>query len=121
MWDSRTTHCNHPAKKGKLIKGASPCLKRLVGYICMTPTSFAKNLDELLVKRINAFQNGITTTHWPHEYRASSSLHSSPTYKLAKLSEEQKKILLGNKSTIDPYVKVTDNTPKTEVSDRYAS
>jgi hypothetical protein len=47
-------------------------LRRLVAYVCMTPASFATDLDVLVRKRVRAFQNAQTTTHWPHDFRPSS-------------------------------------------------
>jgi len=66
LWDSRTIHCSHPATKND--RAAAKRLKRLAAYICMTPASSAKNLEELAKFRVLAFQKGITTTHWPHEF-----------------------------------------------------
>jgi len=66
LWDSRTIHCSHPATRNDPTSAKR--LKRLAAYICMTPASSAKNLAELAKYRILAFQKGITTTHWPHEF-----------------------------------------------------
>ena len=63
LWDSRTIHCNTPSlvypnniPDNKLL--------RAVSYICMTPRSWADN--NIISKRIEAFEKNITTSHWPH-------------------------------------------------------
>jgi len=101
MWDSRTTHCNHPAtmlEKSAAGKKDPVLLRRLVAYICMTPTRLASNLKELRNSRVNAVHSGITTNHWPHEY------HPHPTTKFApkaerfippELTPEQKELVVG--------------------------
>jgi len=77
MWDSRTVHCNHPALPKPERKNDPPKLRRMVAYICMTPTALAKdNLPTLLKERVFAYQNGITSSHWPHEFYASSDPYS---------------------------------------------
>lgn len=56
MWDSRTTHCNHPATKTltKIMNNnkESIQLRRLVGYICLTPTKFAEDKERLIKRRV---------------------------------------------------------------------
>jgi hypothetical protein len=68
LWDSRTGHCNHPATpKAQLPK---PDIRRLVSYVCMTPIKSAKkNRKELIEQRLGAFREGLTTSHWPHEFQ----------------------------------------------------
>lgn len=68
LWDSRTIHCNHPVTKDSSDPEAATRLKRLTGYVCMTPARLAQNQEQLVKYRIYAFQKGITTTHWPHEF-----------------------------------------------------
>lgn len=59
LWDSRLVHCGmQPLKTRK-----EPNF-RLVGYVCMTPKSFAT--DEIIEKRIAGFENMYTSTHCPH-------------------------------------------------------
>lgn len=72
MWDSRTVHCNHPPTKLSDDPLAITSLKRLVGYICMTPASMATDLNSLIENRVYAFKNGMSTSHWPHEYHPTS-------------------------------------------------
>ncbi|CAK9093249.1 unnamed protein product [Durusdinium trenchii] len=40
-------------------------LLREVGYVCMTPAAWAS--DETLEQRRKAFEEGISTSHWPHK------------------------------------------------------
>jgi hypothetical protein len=72
MWDSRTVHCNHPPTRLSDDPSASTSLKRLVAYICMSPAKMAKDLEDLIENRVFAFNNGISTSHWPHEFYPSS-------------------------------------------------
>eukprot|EP01113_Clastostelium_recurvatum_P040102 TRINITY_DN6204_c0_g1_i1.p1 TRINITY_DN6204_c0_g1~~TRINITY_DN6204_c0_g1_i1.p1 ORF type:complete len:316 (-),score=24.34 TRINITY_DN6204_c0_g1_i1:164-1111(-) len=46
-WDSRTVHCNHPAHDAP-VRGAA-YLRRLVAYICMTPTS---SISEEMMRKL---------------------------------------------------------------------
>jgi len=84
IWDSRTIHANTPALPVDVpvadtngtptplpISSNIPSnpndkndLLRIVGYICMTPTSLATK--EMLTNRINIYERGLGTTHWPH-------------------------------------------------------
>jgi hypothetical protein len=66
LWDSRTLHCNSPA----VLPPSAPSdeLLRAVSYVCMTPRRFAS--EEVLAQRQAAYVDSITTSHWPHEFRA---------------------------------------------------
>jgi len=91
MWDSRTSHCSHPAK----LKPDNPPnrLRRLVSYICMTPASKAASLKTLRDQRIAAFETGATLNHWPHEYNphpTDSKKGTKNNYEPVQLSEYQK-------------------------------
>lgn len=59
LWDSRTIHSGtepeRARKKAKL---------RCVSYLCYTPRRWAT--PSIIRKRVKAFQEGRTTTHWPH-------------------------------------------------------
>jgi len=93
VWDSRTVHCNTPALTAlaapsrsnecparddtqDLPSSALPAARedaqlqweliRQVGYVCMTPASFAS--QDILLKRQDAFVNNISTSHWPHKF-----------------------------------------------------
>lgn len=50
----------------KLAEKPAPSkeLLRQVGYVCMTPRSFASR-ETLRLRRI-AYETGISTSHWPH-------------------------------------------------------
>ena len=41
----------------------------------MTPTALAKDIEKLVKYRIYAFQHGVTTTHWPHEFQPTWAAH----------------------------------------------
>jgi len=96
LWDSRTSHCNHPAQ---LIPGNYPKrLRRLVAYVCMTPSQKAANLKLLRTQREEAFQTGTTLNHWPHEYHPHPTDFGGSgkfTYKPVPLNEHQMGLLTG--------------------------
>jgi hypothetical protein len=95
LWDSRTTHCSHPAIP---MPDYPKRLRRLVAYICMTPSQKAGQLRELREKRLEAYQNGITLNHWPHEYNAHPTDHGSSgrfRYEPVPLNDHQMNLLLG--------------------------
>jgi len=99
LWDSRTVHCSHPANyKGREIDDPIR-LRRLAAYICMTPTSFAKNLDELIPLRVEAFRSAQTTTHWPHEFTPSYKKLNSSNWKYPEMSLRQVELLVGKERT----------------------
>jgi hypothetical protein len=60
LWDSRTIHCGQEAMKDR----KKPNI-RFVSYLCYTPRDFAT--ENMLKKKINAFENMRTTSHWPHK------------------------------------------------------
>jgi len=64
LWDSRCIHCNTAA----LVRPTSPSteLLRFVTYVCMTPRR--KATAEVLRLRCLAATQGVTTSHWPHEF-----------------------------------------------------
>jgi hypothetical protein len=92
LWDSRTAHCNHPASP--LEKLPKVDIRRLVCYVCMTPTSHAsKSQSDLIAERLGAFRDGLTTSHWPHEFQPrGKACHSQPEFFLNK---HQKELLVG--------------------------
>lgn len=67
-WDSRTVHCNHPALEREIAEKEA-YLRRLVVYICMTPTSSVtpEALEKVVQNRMDMFAGGHPGTHWPHE------------------------------------------------------
>lgn len=81
LWDSRCVHCNtpgvtetenHVGDKNRMnfessaAESAEAELLRVVGYVCMTPASWAP--EDVLRKRKDAFINKVGTNHWPHEH-----------------------------------------------------
>lgn len=90
LWDSRTVHCNSPAFDQPTIDG----LLRMVSYVCMTPLSFAENIDELREKRLHAFQNRLTTSHWPHEFQLMGG-EVSRSENTIELTDYQRNLILG--------------------------
>jgi len=97
FWDSRTVHCSHPANK--FPERPIERLRRLVAYVCMTPCSKAVDLKYLREKRMEAFQNGLTLNHWPHEYNLHPTDHNGASirYNPLLLSDYQKELIVGKK------------------------
>eukprot|EP01103_Thecamoeba_quadrilineata_P021571 TRINITY_DN9959_c0_g1_i1.p1 TRINITY_DN9959_c0_g1~~TRINITY_DN9959_c0_g1_i1.p1 ORF type:complete len:428 (+),score=84.85 TRINITY_DN9959_c0_g1_i1:53-1336(+) len=104
LWDSRTIHCNAPAKITYSIPIEVPkdqdhslLLRRLVCYVCMTP---AKRLEEveqrtgsdIFQQRRQAYRLGFTSTHWPEECRTREK-EANPDYKPVKLSQHQRSLI----------------------------
>jgi len=98
LWDSRLIHCNSPGNVTPRIpdkaKGEQWQLLRAVVYVCMTPADFAENLPELRVKRADAFHNGKTTNHWPHEFHVSLQ-NNTPHPNSLVLTPSQRALLYG--------------------------
>merc|ERR1719198_1626140 len=69
LWDSRTIHCNSPAVSEPTSSPEQ--LLRAVVYICMTPVSSAK--PGVVEARRLAYNNRITTSHWPHLFPIGSA------------------------------------------------
>jgi hypothetical protein len=67
LWDSRTIHCGSEPIKGRQHKTF-----RNVSYICMMPRNKASkaNID----KKIKAFENLRTTTHWANRTKLFSKM-----------------------------------------------
>eukprot|EP00928_Gymnodinium_smaydae_P042611 TRINITY_DN28665_c0_g1_i1.p1 TRINITY_DN28665_c0_g1~~TRINITY_DN28665_c0_g1_i1.p1 ORF type:complete len:419 (-),score=55.62 TRINITY_DN28665_c0_g1_i1:289-1491(-) len=63
LWDSRTVHANAPAPAPPTAPRNR--LLRAVGYICMTPASFAP--DQVRQARRVAYENDFSTSHWPQK------------------------------------------------------
>jgi ectoine hydroxylase-related dioxygenase (phytanoyl-CoA dioxygenase family) len=63
LWDSRLIHANAPAVESPITPADR--LLRAVGYVCMTPTSFAS--EEVLIGRRAAYEHRFSTSHWPHK------------------------------------------------------
>lgn len=62
LWDSRTIHCNRPAR----LPRQKPVFRYTV-YVCMTPREWCdeKNLE----KKKKAFNEIRMTSHWPHHIK----------------------------------------------------
>lgn len=75
LWDSRLPHCNTPSENPRICEAGE--LLRHVAYVCMTPKSFANS--EIITKRKQYVQHGITTNHWPHDPDRASIATTFPT------------------------------------------
>lgn len=60
LWDSRTIHCGKEPEPNRPKRNF-----RCVGYVCYTPR--AKASPSSINKKINAWVNLRTTSHWPHK------------------------------------------------------
>jgi len=104
MWDSRTVHCSHPAR---ILQSYPHRLRRLVAYICMTPCSKAADLSSLREKRVEAFNNGTTLNHWPHEFNIHltdrSKKHQRHGYNPGQLTDFQKELIVGKSGKIEHF------------------
>jgi len=74
LWDSRTVHANAPAPETP--SAPADKLLRAVGYICMTPKSFAP--DDVLIGRRSAYEHRFSTSHWPHKLDLGSGSDEPP-------------------------------------------
>jgi len=95
LWDSRTVHCNTPALTAleaddlKDLNHSDWQPIREVGYVCMTPRSFASS--HILKKRREAFEQNISTSHWPHKFVvAGFGLPGMPPKDPLSISQEQR-------------------------------
>ena len=62
LWDSRTIHCGR-----ECIKEREKSNFRGVSYVCMKPRSLSTEKD--LEKKIKAYQDKRTTSHWPNKVK----------------------------------------------------
>lgn len=62
FWDSRTVHCGIQSDENRIKENF-----RCAAYICMTPRYLAD--EEILKKRIEAFEALQMTNHWAHKPR----------------------------------------------------
>jgi len=94
-WDSRTVHCNHPAQVLPLREG--PYLRRLVSYICMTPSNSVseKILEKLVANRVSMFEQGCGGSHWPHELHDISTDYKYFVDNTPKLTMQQWELFVG--------------------------
>jgi len=114
MWDSRCIHCNGPPDRLSDDPDAPKTLKRLAAYVCMTPTKSAQNLDQLINQRTFAFQKGMSTTHWPHQFQPNSTQHFANEYRVGSqhvnLTKEHIRLIIGNQSEKDVYAPIDPTT-----------
>jgi hypothetical protein len=62
LWNSKTFHQGIESR----LPRANPTV-RMVIYVCMTPRKWAKKKD--LLKKVKAFEEMRTTSHWPHRVK----------------------------------------------------
>jgi ectoine hydroxylase-related dioxygenase (phytanoyl-CoA dioxygenase family) len=67
LWDSRTIHCG-----SEPIKGREHKTFRNVSYICMMPRKLSTKAN--IEKKVKAFNNLRTTTHWAHRTKLFSKM-----------------------------------------------
>jgi len=93
LWDSRTIHCNCPAKTSRIIPSDGSLLapRRLVAYVCMIPTE--RLSSEVIAKRVEAYKQGITTTHWPEECESTGRQNTIVGYTPTELTELQRQLI----------------------------
>jgi len=93
LWDSRTIHCNAPgtARRDLPEDGSLLPPRRLVAYVCMTPASRMKHKQ--LGARVEAFYQGLTTSHWPEECVTLNARKNSKHYVPPVLTDNQKKLI----------------------------
>jgi hypothetical protein len=91
LWDSRTIHCNTPAPKPDLLFHEPKELLRAVGYVCMTPRSFAPR--DVLELRREGYSYGVTTSHWPHEYKGGTAGDPSVVFDIEKCPEDRRQLI----------------------------
>ena len=92
LWDSRTIHCG-----SEPIKGRENQHLRNVSYICMMPRKMTSkaNLD----KKVKAFENMRTTTHWANRTKLFSKTPRTYGGELPNIKEIEPPVLteLGKK------------------------
>jgi len=95
-WDSRTVHCNHPALEREAAEQAA-YLRRLVVYICMTPTSSVtpETLEKVIQNRAAMFEGGYSGSHWPHEHHSLDHNHPYAIGNTPKLTLAQWELVVG--------------------------
>jgi len=93
LWDSRTIHANGPANTSRPFPESGILdPRRLVTYVCMTPLS--RLTPEVAQRRIECYQQGFTTNHWPEESLVPASRKDHGlVYNPIPLTREQKKLI----------------------------
>lgn len=80
LWDSRLFHCgSEPLKTRK-----KPNFRGVI-YVCMTPRDFSDERN--MKKKIKAFNNSRTTSHWPHDIKIFSKKPHTYGQELADIKE----------------------------------
>jgi len=74
LWDSRTVHANAPAPEEPIASADK--LLRAVGYVCMTPASFAP--ADVRKGRRTAYEYRVSTSHWPQKLDLGSASDEPP-------------------------------------------
>ena len=95
LWDSRTVHCNTPALENPTeAEHPTTDFLRIASYVCMTPREFS---DPTVVRvRERAYDNRMTTGHWPHLMPLGScGSQVSGKLDLTAASGEVKRLVLG--------------------------
>ena len=82
IWDSRTTHRVCASKK-----------ERIVVYLSMVPITFASN--SVLSLRRQYFEDGISTTHWPHIIVDRGGMRHLPTESYEEIPVQWKQLIDG--------------------------
>jgi len=94
LWDSRTIHCNAPAKIPRPFPEDGSALppRRLVAYVCMTPTSRISHRQK--AARIEAYKEGLTSSHWPEDcVTENARKNHREDYVPPTLTPDQKKLI----------------------------
>jgi hypothetical protein len=93
LWDSRCIHANTPSLI-KPIDQLEDDLLRIVAYVCMMPSNLAS--EDVIRNRINIFESGKGSTHWPHVIPYTCRAPETKTFELQNIDMEQKKLICGN-------------------------
>ena len=86
LWDSRTIHSGKEA-----VKTRGETNMRIVSYLCYTPRSLANK--NTIKKRIKAFEELRTTSHWPHKAKLFSKFPRIFGGELPKVKEIKEPLL----------------------------
>jgi hypothetical protein len=83
LWDSRTIHCGvEPVKKLRTKENF-----RSIIYVCYMPTNSVN--DKILEKRIKAFEDMRTTSHWANKcklFPKTPRTYGGPLPEITKIS-----------------------------------
>ena len=82
FWDSRTIHYGREAVQGRAAANRIRC----IAYICMTPRRLCSEANRR--KRVKAFNDMRTTSHWPHKPKTNPTAprtYGKPTKQITDL------------------------------------